>query len=118
MLDVLWILLFITAFVLIIIIADLEYHEYPIYWCLMLTLLDVILWFLLAGAVFEIEIPYELYNISSGAIETGTHTFSSKVSPEVSLFCTMMAISLMGYSAYAFLSSFKELYNERTGKYK
>ena len=112
MLSDLWIILFIIAILLMIIIAELDYHEFPIYWPWMLTLLDTIICFLLAAAIFEIEFPWTMFNVTSGFIETGINTFSSKVSPEISYFCLMMALSMMGYGAYAFLSTFKTLYNE------
>ena len=112
MLDMLYIIMFIFALLLILIIADFEYNDYPYYWGLMLTLLDAILWFILAAGVFEIEQPYTMYNSSSGAIESGIHIVSSKVSPEISYFCLMMAMVMTVYMGYAVLSTFRQLYDD------
>jgi len=112
MLDVLWMLLFIVAVIIIIIIADLEYHDFPLFWSLMLIVLDTILWFLLAASVFEMEIPYAVYNASSNVVEQGVNMYTSKTAPEMSLFCLMMAIIMMVYGLYAFLSTVKTLYEE------
>lgn len=113
MLEALWYFLFMIAIVLIVIIAYMEYEgDFPLYWPLMFTLLDTIIWFVLASAVFELEIPWEMYNVTSGNIETGIHMVTSKTSPEISMFCLMMAIIMMAYGVYAFLSTFKILYKE------
>lgn len=113
MLETLWIILLIIAILLMFVIAELEYNEFPYYWGLMLTLLDVIIWFILSASVFEIEKPWAMYNVSSSQIETGIHVVSSKVSPEMSYFCLMMAISMFVYFGYAIFSTFKQLYNAR-----
>jgi len=112
MLETLWIILFILGLLLIFIIADLDYNDYPVYWCLMLTLLDTIIWFLLSGATYEIEQPYQMFNATSGNIETGIHIVTSKVSVEISYFCMMMAVIMMAYGAYAFLNTFREIGKE------
>jgi len=113
MLETMWIILLIIAIILILVIADLEFNDFPYYWPLMLTLLDIIIWFVLAASVFEIESPWEMYNVSSNSIETGIYIVSSKVSPEMSYFCLMMAVSMSMYMGYAVFSTFKQLYNER-----
>jgi hypothetical protein len=112
MLETLWIILFIIAILLIVIVAELEYNDFPYYWGLMLTLLDTIMWFVLSASVFEIEKPWAMYNVSSSQIETGIHIVTSKVSPEMSYFCLMMAIAMMVYMGYAVFSTFKQLYDE------
>lgn len=113
MLETMWIILFIVAIILMFIIADLEYNDFPYYWPLMFTLLDVIVWFVLAASIFEIEKPWSMYNVSSSNIETGIHIVSSKVSPEMSMFCTMMGVAMSMYFGYAVLSTFRQLFNER-----
>jgi len=116
MLETLWYFLFIIAIMLMVIIAYMEYEgDFPIYWLLMFTLLDTIIWFVLASAVFELESSWEMYNATSGNIETGIHIVSSKTCPEVSMFCNMMAGVMIAYGAYAFISLFRELYREHTG---
>jgi|GEM_PF-5000387 len=112
MLETIWILLLIIAIILIIVVAELEYNDFPYYWGLMLTLLDTIIWFVLAASVFEIEKPWQMYNVSSNQIETGIHIVSSKVSPGMSYFCLMMAIAMSLYFGYAIMMTFRQLYDE------
>ena len=71
------------------------------------------MWFLIAASVFETETPWTMYNVTSGNIESGISIVTSKVSPEVSMFCLMMGTAMMVYSAYAALSAFKTLYDEK-----
>lgn len=59
------------------------------------------------------EKPWQMYNVSSNQIETGIHIVSSKVGPEMSYFCLMMAIAMSMYFGYAVFSTFKQLYNEK-----
>lgn len=118
MLTTLWIILLIVAIILILVIADLDYHDYPIYWVAMLSILDTIVWFLLAASVFELEEPWSSFNATSGFVEHGITIVTSKVSPEVMYFCLMMAACMMLYDTYAILTLFRELYDEYTGKPK
>ena len=109
MLDILWIVMFFLGFLIIFIIADFEYQEYPFYWGTLLTLLDTVIWFLLSASVFETEIPYTMYNATSGNIESALGIVSSKVSPEMSYFCLMMAMAMFVYLLYTMLNIFREL---------
>ena len=63
--------------------------------------MSILLWFLLAASIQEIEIPYQMYNGTSGNIETGYHVFSSPISPfMVYLFMgfgAIMTIYFVGY---------------------
>jgi hypothetical protein len=117
MIESLWYILFIAAFFIIILVAYMEYDEdFPVFWIIMFLILDSIIWYLIAGAVIEIEIPWQMFNGTSGNIETGVHMFTTKVVYEVSLFCNMMGTLMMIYGAYAVFELFRELYNERTGR--
>lgn len=113
MLEVMWYLLFIVAIILIVFIIIFEYDEYPFYWGMMFSILDTIIWFLLAASVFETEITWVLQNATSGNIESGVSIVTSKVSPELSYFCIMMGVIMMVYSAYYVFTSFKTLYDEK-----
>jgi hypothetical protein len=46
-------------------------------WLLGIVVFDIVLWAGLSISQFEIEIPYQLYNATSGAIETGYQSFTS-----------------------------------------
>lgn len=116
MLTDLWVILLVVAILLIIIIAVFEYDEYPVYWCIMLSLLDIILWFILAASVAEWEEPWTMFNATSGNVEYGMNIVSSKICPELTYFCMMMAGVMTLYSAYAVLMTFRELYSPRTGE--
>ena len=41
-----------------------------------ISLLCGIVWLIAALATLEIEIPYQMYNVSASEIQTGVHTFS------------------------------------------
>jgi len=113
MLDIIWILLLLIAIFLMLIIAEFDYHDYPYHWVIILTLMDVILWAVLSADVWALEIPYEVYNVSSEAIETGTHIFTSQVSAGLSYFCMMMAIVMFVYLSYTSLMAFRVLFDQR-----
>lgn len=113
MVESIWILMFIIGIVLIVLIAVRHDEEdYPSFWTLALVMLDVIIWFVLAASVFELETPYEFIN-SNDAVVEGIHVWSSKTCVELSYFCLMLAMVMVGYSAYAFLLTFRSLYEER-----
>lgn len=98
MLDWLFILLLIAAILLIL--MAIEFRD-ELFWGSTFTLLDIFLWFLLAASVLEIEVPYQAFNTTSGAIETGTHIVTSKVAPEmVYLFDGIGAIMLIYFIGY------------------
>lgn len=66
------IILVITV-ILGIILTLLALVERDVY---ILWLLAAIVWLVAALGCLEIEIPYQMFNASSGVIETGVHTFS------------------------------------------
>ena len=56
-------------------------------------LIDTILWLILAVLLLQgIEIPYEMYNATSGNIETGVHTITTNLIPITYLFEGLAAI--------------------------
>jgi len=53
---------------------------------------------MLSGAVLEIEVPYEIYNMTSGNIETGIHEVTSKVSFELTYVFQLFAFVMIFFS--------------------
>lgn len=47
---------------------------------------SIILWYMLGAAVMELEYPWEIFNVTSGNVETGVHVFTSEVSIYLSYF--------------------------------
>jgi hypothetical protein len=70
------------------------------HWCFGLIIFDIALWFALAGGVFEIEYPYQIFNASSGEIETHYQIFSSKTSPALMYIFSAPAIFMIFYMTY------------------
>jgi len=88
-------IIFIILAVLFLFLA-IEYHDNQ-FWCGMFSVLDISVWFLLAATVFETETSYQLYNATSGNIESGIYITTSKVAPELMYFFYMMAIIMTIY---------------------
>jgi hypothetical protein len=62
------------------------------------AILTAVLWLIISLFMLQgIEIPYEMYNSSSGHIETGVHTIQTNLTPLSYLF--------MGFGAIMFLIS-------------
>ena len=74
--------------------------EIQIQWVLGLIIFDIALWWALASGNLEIEIPYEIYNGTSGNIETHYHIFSSKTSPALVYIFSAPAIFMFIYMNY------------------
>jgi len=102
MLETIFILLLIFAILLIIFAIEYEGNSF---WNLVSIVLAIPLWFILGLANMEIERPYELYNISSGNIETGIHTVTSPISPYLTYF-------FMGVGLLLFIYLFAMVYDK------
>ena len=86
--------LFLTVAILLMfitIVADLDK-----FWQTTLLLVDIVLWFLLAASIMEIEIPYQAIQ-ADDTIVTGSHIFSSKISPYLVYFFEMMGFIMIIY---------------------
>ena len=69
MLDITFILIFILAIIFLLVGIELEgTHDY---WFPICIGFSAVCWFSLAFGVMDIEIPYQMYNVSSSQIETG-----------------------------------------------
>jgi hypothetical protein len=88
MIDIVVVLIIILGVILTLL--AIEKDEY------VLWLLATIVWMVAALGCLEIEIPYQMFNASSGVIETGVHTFS--VHGVVYLFVGMGILTLIEFS--------------------
>lgn len=87
MLDWMFIMFFILAIVMLLIAIANEGHDY---WNISASFISATLWLILALSQMELEIPWQMMNTSSNAIETGYHTFSSPISPYLVYFFVLM----------------------------
>jgi hypothetical protein len=111
MIDWMFMIFLIMAFMLIILI--IQYHDDP-FWGGMFTVLDIIVWFLLAATVLEIESPSYIYNSTLGAMEPQLFKYTSTVAPEMVYFFYMMACIMIVFFVGYFL--FSPIYELVTGK--
>ena len=73
MLEIMFILFNIIAFMLFFI--GIEYEGEHMYWNPLMTMFSWILFLVLLGYSTKIEMPYQMFNVTSGSIQTGYQTF-------------------------------------------
>ena len=73
MLEIIFILFNIIAFLLFFI--GIEHEEDHPYWNPLMMMFSWILFLVLLGFSTKIEIPYEMFNVTSGSIQTGYHIY-------------------------------------------
>ena len=72
------------------------------------TILSAVLWLILAALLIQgIEIPYEIYNSTSGNIETGVHTIQTNLDPLAYLFMFLAVINFILFATFT-LEAFTE----------
>lgn len=85
MLDVVLIILFFFAILLLV----YSVSERSVAWCFM----DVVIWLILALFMLQgVEIPYQMFNATSGNIETGVQTIQTNLDPLAYLFMGIAAV--------------------------
>jgi len=94
MLESLFIILLIFAILLLTL--SLEHEKNP-FWNLVAITTDAALWFILALGVIEIELPYQIYNSSSGNVEEGVHIFTSIYSIYISYVFMLFGVIMFIY---------------------
>lgn len=88
MLDILFVIL--TLFTIILMIYSIEEQR------IAFTFLTAVLWLILALFTLQgIEIPYEMYNATSGNIETGVHTITTNLDPLSYLFSGLAVVMFL-----------------------
>ena len=90
MLDWLAIIFIIMALLFMLLGID-KFRDKDYLWSFIFTLISIVMWYILAASILETETPYQLYNATSGNIETGISIYTSKVAPEMVYFFYMMA---------------------------
>jgi hypothetical protein len=73
MLDILFIIMNLVAFIFLY--AGIEYEDDHVYWNAIMIFISWVLFLWLSATSTAIQIPYEIYNSTSGAIETGYHVY-------------------------------------------
>jgi len=81
----------------ILLVLLIVFEDFGIFWDTTFILTSILIMFILAISVMDIETPYTLYNATSGAIEEGFHTAQSTTSPFISYFFMMIAVIMMIY---------------------
>ena len=99
MLDWLVIIFIIMALVFMLLTFEKIYAR-DYFWAFIFSFICIFLWYFLAASILEVEIPYEIYNATSGQIETGSHMYTSKVAPELVLFFQMMASIMFIFNVF------------------
>lgn len=77
MLETVYIILILAAIVLLILSSQTEDQL----WAFVFIMVSGVLWFVVAASGMEVEVPYSMFNATSGQIESGTQIVTSKVSP-------------------------------------
>lgn len=91
-----WLVIIFIIMAILFMFGSIEkMREHDWFWSFIFTLLGTVVWFILAASILEVEVPYEIYNATSGNIETGVHTVTSKVAPEMVYFFQMMALVML-----------------------
>ena len=70
-----FIMLFITA--LVFMGYAIEKEKKDQFWNVILVVMSIAIFFILAAGIFEIETDYQIFNNTSGNVETGIHTIST-----------------------------------------
>ena len=98
MLDWIFIMLLMIAilFTMMSIITD-----FGIFWNVIFILVAIIIFIILSAGIHELETPYQMYNATSGNIETGYQTIYKPMNTYLSylfmLFSIVMIIYFVGY---------------------
>jgi len=112
MLDWMFVILFVFGILLILI--SIGNDDNP-FWNLTPLVMAIPLFFILGLSNMEIEIPYQMFNSSSGMIETGIDVATSKISPWLSYLFMGIGIVLM---IYLIAMVFDKFYGwQRNGRY-
>lgn len=114
MIDWMFICVLIIALVFLLIVILFEDEINPI-WIFGMLIFDIALWWSLAAGNLEIEYPYQIYNATSGNIETSYQVFSSKTSPALTYIFGAPAIILIVYMSYMLYRTFKPVFKKMFG---
>lgn len=91
-----WLFILLLVFAILLIIFALEYEDNP-FWNIISITMSAALWFILALSNLRIESTYQMYNATSGNIETGISEFTSPISPFISYIFMGMGVIMTVY---------------------
>ena len=114
MLEWFTVMLIILAFMLMLLGID-KFKEKNYLWSFTFTLVSTVIWYILAASIMEAEVPYEMFNATSGNIETGVHVYTSKVAPEMVYFFMMMAVINLIFTVLQVFVVAGSIFKERRG---
>lgn len=83
------VLIILIAIAVVLLIMAYEWKD------IIISLIDAVIWFILALWTLDIEIPYQMYNSSSSAIETGFQNVS--IPPLTYLFLMLGVIMFLSF---------------------
>ena len=93
MLDIIFIIIFL--FNIILMIYSIQERR------IALVFTTAVIWLTLALFIIQgIEIPYEMYNATSGNIETGTHNIQTNLTPLAYLFIGFAVVMFSLFATY------------------
>ena len=94
MMEALFYIFFMLALLLMFICIR---YDMETFWNFTFILIDIVLWFLLAAGIMELERPWTAYNATSGVVESGYEIFTSPLSPYLTYFFSMMGTIMVIY---------------------
>lgn len=115
MLDWMFIVILALALLLFFVIMFFE-KDIQTQWLIGLIIFDIALWWALASAQLEIEVPYEIYNASSDKIETGVHYVRSKTAPALTYVFSAPAVIMFIYLSYNIFMIILRFYKKYLGR--
>lgn len=96
MLEIILIILVLIAIIFMIIAF---YERDPVF-----ALVSSVVWFICSLGSLEIEIPWEMYNVSSSRIETGLHTINP--TGEAYLFLLLGVVMFISFTTLVYFTAF------------
>ena len=101
MIDWVFVLLLMMAFIFV---GLSILRDNGFFWNTVFILVSIILFLVLAGGIMDIETPYQMYNATSGNIETGYHHFYKVEMVYLSYLFYMFAVIMVIYNvAYVYM---------------
>lgn len=111
------------SFYLYLGVNELKYKKYSRYIFLLtiFTLVSTVLWFLLSATAIYVETPYQIYNNSSGMIETGLHGYGGDAAVGMMYFYILMGSIMivfgLGSIPFMVIDYFKKRYMKKMEEY-
>lgn len=115
MLDYLVVVFILLAFIFMFLGIE-NFKEKDYYWSFVCTLISIFIWFLLSASILETEAPWEMFNGTSGNIETGVNVYASKIAPELVYFFYMMAMINIIFEVLQVFVAVGSLFKKRRGR--